>query len=127
MGLGLIPVVAILLIVGWVIALFVIGLVLRWGSGAEALAWGVLFAIMPLSGTFYPVRALPSVIRPLSLALPTTHAFAAARGLVDGRGLLWGEIGLAAASALVMTVASLAWLTHMLSTFRKRGYVSRYS
>jgi ABC-2 type transport system permease protein len=38
LGLGLIPFGAILLTVGWVIALFVIGFVLRYGSGAEALA-----------------------------------------------------------------------------------------
>ncbi|MFN2488657.1 MAG: ABC transporter permease [Actinomycetota bacterium] len=127
LGLGLVPIAAILLAVGWVIALFVIGLVLRWGSGAEALAWGVLFGIMPLSGTFYPVEALPTIIRPLSLMLPTTHAFTATRGLVDGRGVLWGELGIAAAGAVVLTIAALVWLTYMLRIFRARGYISRYS
>ena len=43
-----------LLIVGWAISLFVIGLVLRFGTGAEALAWGVMFVLLPLSGVFYP-------------------------------------------------------------------------
>ena len=50
---------SILLVVGWAIALFVIGLVLRFGTGAEALAWGILFVVMPLSGVFYPVRVAP--------------------------------------------------------------------
>ena len=54
-GPGMIAVAALLLIVGWSIALFVIGLVLRFGSGAEAFAWGILFVVMPLSGVFYPV------------------------------------------------------------------------
>ena len=40
LGLALIPLVAILLVVGWAIALFVIGLILRVGQGAEILAWG---------------------------------------------------------------------------------------
>src|SRR5438477_8036959 len=39
LGVGVIPVAAVLLVVGWVIALFVIALVLRFGPGAEALAW----------------------------------------------------------------------------------------
>ena len=43
----------------YAVAMFVIGLVLRFGTGAEALAWGILFVVMPLSGTFYPVSALP--------------------------------------------------------------------
>jgi ABC-2 type transport system permease protein len=127
LGLGLIPVAAILLEVGWVIALFVIGVVLRFGSGAEALAWGVLFAVMPLSGVFYPVQSLPAILQPVALALPTTHAFNAMRALWDGRGLLWGEIAIGALSALVLTLAALAFLTHMLTLFRKRGYISRYS
>jgi ABC-2 type transport system permease protein len=127
LGLGLIPIAAILLTVGWVIALFVIGVVLRFGSGAEALAWGVLFAVMPLSGVFYPVEALPLFVQPVALALPTTHAFNAMRDLIDGRGLDWGQIGIGAVGALVLTVAALVYLTSMLRLFRERGYISRYS
>jgi ABC-2 type transport system permease protein len=127
LGLGLVPVFTILLLVGWVIALFVIALMLRFGSGAEALAWGVLFALMPLSGVFYPVEALPDLVRPLALALPTTHAFAAARALVDGRGVAWGELGTAASSAVALTAAVMWFLARMLATFRSRGLISRYS
>ncbi len=127
LGLGLIPVAAILLVVGWVIALFVIGVVLRFGSGAEALAWGVLFAVMPLSGVFYPVGALPSVLQPLALALPTTHAFTAMRALIDGRGLPWGEIAIAGASTVALATLALIYLTRMLKLFRTRGFISRYS
>ena len=116
LGFGLLPIVALLLVVGWAIALFGVGMVLRFGSGAEALAWGILFAVMPLSGVFYPVSALP-----------TTHTFDAMRALVDGRPLPWEQIGLATASALVVTLAALAYLTWMLVLFRRRGYISRYS
>jgi ABC-2 type transport system permease protein len=127
LGWGLIPVAAILLLVGWVIALFVIALVLRFGSGAEALAWGVLFALLPLSGVFYPVQALPDLVRPLAVALPTTHVFTAARALVDGRGVLWDELGIAALSAFVLTIVVLTFLARMLALFRARGLISRYS
>ena len=127
LGLGLIPIITILLVVGWVIALFVIALVLRFGSGAEALAWGILFVVMPLSGVFYPVAALPWLLRPLAQALPTTHAFAAGRALIDGHGMQWGQLGLATASTLVAGLAALAFLVHMLGTFRRRGFVTRYS
>ena len=49
------------------------------GAGAEALAWGVMFVVMPLSGIFYPVSSLPAVLQPIAQMLPTTHAFAALR------------------------------------------------
>lgn len=127
LGVGLIPIVALLLVVGWVIALFVIGLVLRFGTGAEALAWGILFVVMPLSGVFYPVGALPWFLRPVAYALPTTHAFAAGRALIDGQGMQWGQLGLATVSTLVAALAALGFLVLMLGTFRRRGFVTRYS
>ena len=127
LGWSLIPIASILLVVGWVIALFVMGLVLRFGSGAEALAWGILFVVMPLSGVFYPVRALPRLLRPLAQALPTTHAFNAGRAVIDGRSLPWSELGIAAGTTVVAALIGLAFVTRMLSMFRTCGYITRYS
>lgn len=127
LGWGLVPVAAVLLVVGWTIALFVIGMVLRFGTGADVLAWGILFVIMPLSGVFYPVRALPPLLRPLSSLLPSTHAFAAGRALLEGRGMPWGELGVAAGTTVVGVGAAVVFLRHMLAVFRRRGYVTRYS
>jgi ABC-2 type transport system permease protein len=125
-GLGLIPIAALLLAIGWAIAMFVVGLVLRFGSGAEALAWGILFVVMPLSGVFYPVSALPAGLRPVGEALPTTHAFVAGRVLAAGGSMPWHELWLAGAGTVAMVAASLAYLGWMLRIFRSRGYVTRY-
>ena len=127
LGFGVIPIAAVLLMVGWCISLLVIGIVLRFGTGAEALAWGVMFVVLPLSGVFYPVDALPTVLQPISLALPTTHAFAALRGLVDGNSLDWGQLGIAAAETVVLAVLALWYLVRMLALFRRRGYITKYT
>jgi ABC-2 type transport system permease protein len=127
LGFGLIPIAAVLLMVGWCISLLVIGIVLRFGAGAEALAWGVMFVVMPLSGVFYPVDALPAALQPIALALPTTHAFAALRELVDGHPLNWAQLGIAAAETVVLAVLALWFLVRMLAIFRRRGYITRYT
>jgi ABC-2 type transport system permease protein len=126
LGLALIPLVAILLVVGWAIALFVIGLILRVGQGAEILAWGFIALIMPLSGIFYPVSALPGALQPVAEALPTTHVFEAARGVLAGDGLSWTEVGIATAETVVLVAGAVAFLVAMLAVFRKRGYISRH-
>jgi ABC-2 type transport system permease protein len=126
LGLALIPLVAILLVVGWAIALFVIGLILRVGQGAEILAWGFIALIMPLSGIFYPVSALPAALQPVAEALPTTHIFEAARGVLAGDGLSWTEVGIATAESAVLVAGAIAFLVAMLAVFRKRGYISRH-
>jgi ABC-2 type transport system permease protein len=126
LGLSLIPIVALLLIVGWSVALFVVGLVLRVGQGAEILAWGLLALVMPLSGVFYPISALPGVLQPIAVVLPTTHVFAAARTVVAGHALPWSQLGMGAAGTVGLSVLSLLYVTRMLATFRRRGYISRH-
>lgn len=127
LGIGLIPVAALLLACGWAVALLVVGLVLRYGSGAEALVWGALSVVMPLSGVFYPVSTLPAALRPIAEVLPTTHVFAAGRELAAGKAMPWRELTLAAGGTCVLILFSLYALSRMLRTFRRRGLVTRYS
>lgn len=126
-GWALIPIGTVLLIAGWSISLFVIGLVLRFGQSAEVMAWGILFVVMPLSGIFYPVDALPAVLQPLAVVLPTTHAFAALRTVLDGDPMPWGQIAIAAAGCVGVALVGLWFVSHMLKTFRQRGYITRFS
>jgi ABC-2 type transport system permease protein len=126
-GWAIIPIAGVLLTVGWSIGMFVIGLVLRFGAGAVALAWGLLMAFMPLSGVFTPVANLPGGIQPISKALPTTHAFIALRTAVGGHGIAWGELSVAFVLALVFLTAAGTFVVSMLKLFRKRGYVTRYA
>jgi len=126
-GWGIIPVIAILLAVGWMISLFVIGLVLRLGPSAEVLAWGILFVIMPLSGVFTPVSSLPGPLQPIARILPTTQAFVVGRALVAGHAMEWGRLGVAAVGTAVATVLALVFVLRMLAMFRDRGFVTRFS
>ena len=126
-GWGLVPIVGILLLVGWAVSLFVIGLILRFGQSAEILAWGINFLVMALSGVFNPVDAIPSALQPLSRILPTTHAFSALRTLLDGQPLPWGEIGAGLIGAVICAAISIWYSARMLRTFRRRGYVTRFS
>jgi ABC-2 type transport system permease protein len=126
LGFGLVPVFAVLLVAGWAIALFVVGLVLRFGSGAEVLAWGILFVILPLSGVFYPLEAIPAVVRPIAKLLPTTYAFGVGRALVEGKPMPWGQLGIAALTTLLTLAVALAFAGSMLRVFRRRGFITRY-
>jgi ABC-2 type transport system permease protein len=125
-GLALIPIIAVLLVVGWSVGLVVIGLILRVGQGAEILAWGLLAMLMPLSGIFYPVSALPGVLQPIGQVLPLTHLFDAARTVLEGDPLPWGELGIAALGSVALAVGAAWFVVRMLATFRSRGYISRH-
>jgi len=75
-----------LMISGWAIGLAVSALVLRFGLGAESLAWVLIFAIAPLAGIYYPIATLPEWLQPLAWALPPAHVFEGMRSVMLGHG-----------------------------------------
>ena len=99
--------VACLIVMGWAVALGVVSLILRHGLGAEALAWGLLFGLAPLSAVFYPVSVLPSWLRPVALALPSTHVFEGMRAALHG-AIRWDHLAWAAGlDAIWLALAAL--------------------
>ncbi len=64
-----------LLISGWILGIFVIAGILRFGVSAESLAWLGIFILAPLSAIYYPVSVLPDWLRWISLLLPQTYIF----------------------------------------------------
>jgi ABC-2 type transport system permease protein len=108
-GPALVPFFALLMVMGWAVALAVTAMVLRHGAGAEALAWSVLFGLAPLSAVFYPVSVLPGWLQPVALAIPATHVFEGMRAaLLEGR---LDTFHLAAAAVLdLVWLGAAAWL-----------------
>ena len=96
---------------GWAIGLAVSGLVMRYGMAMESLAWGVIFALMPISAVYYPVSVLPTWLQYLAWALPPAHVFEGMRAiLVNGQArpdLLFSTLAL---DALYLGLGFLAWL-----------------
>ncbi len=85
LGFALIGFFANLIVMGWAVGFVVSGLVLRYGLGAESLAWFLIFAFAPLSCIYYPVSILPDWLEPVAFALPSSHVFEGMRALmIDG-------------------------------------------
>ncbi len=112
MGLPLIAFFINLAMMGWALGLAVAALLLRWGMGAEGIAWYAVFAIAPLSAVYYPISALPEAVVPLSMALPSAHVFEGMRALLfDGvfrTDLMLYALGLNAVY-LSLAVAAFLW------------------
>jgi ABC-2 type transport system permease protein len=92
-----------LMIMGWWVALGVVSLILRHGSGAEALAWSVLFGLTPFCAVFYPVSVLPPVMQAVAWVVPASHVFEGMRAVLQSGTVEWGQLGLAFLLNLVWT------------------------
>ena len=71
-----------LMLTSWAIGIFVSGLILRNGMGAENLAWSIMFLFMPLTCVYYPVTTLPLWLQHVAWLLPPTYVFEGMRALV---------------------------------------------
>ncbi len=85
LGLALVAFFANLMLTSWSIGIFVAGLLLRNGMGAESLAWTIMFLFLPLTCVYYPVAVLPVWLQYVAWALPPTYVFEGMRALVIDR------------------------------------------
>lgn len=121
LGLPLLAFFANLLVMGWSIGLLVSSLVLRYGLGAESLAWVAIFAVAPLSGIYYPIDALPNWIQPVALLLPSSHVFEGMRAVMFEQSFRFDLlINAVVLNGLYLTAASLTFMS-VFQIARQRG------
>ncbi len=82
MGLPLLAFFINLIVMGWAIGLLVSGVVLRYGLGAESMAWVAIFAVQPISGVYYPISTLPTWLQYAAAVLPSSHVFEGMRAVL---------------------------------------------
>jgi ABC-2 type transport system permease protein len=75
LGLPLVAFLALLIGMGWGLGLAIGALLLRYGLGAETLAWLAVFILAPASAVYYPVSVLPHWLQYVSFVLPSAHVF----------------------------------------------------
>jgi len=110
-----------LMLTGWAVGIFVSGLVLRNGLGAETFAWSIMFLFLPLTCVYYPVAILPSWLQAFAWSLPPTYVFEGMRALViDQTFRLDLMIQALALNLVLFSAATLAFLG-LLASARRNG------
>jgi len=110
-----------LIIMGWAIGLLVAGVVLRYGLGAESIAWVAIFAIQPISCVYYPISVLPSWLQPVAWLLPSSHVFEGMRELLIHHSFNAGLLIQAALLNVVFLGIGVAAFLAFFHAARKRG------
>lgn len=81
-----------LIVLGWSLGLLIVAMILRYGMGAEGLAWIVVFMLAPISAVYYPVSVLPDWLQWVALALPSSHVFEGMRAVLFGGAMRWDHL-----------------------------------
>lgn len=111
LGLALAAFFCLLVLTSWSLGLLSAGVILRYGLGAEELAWSLAFVLLPLSCVYYPVSVLPQWLQWIALALPPTHVFEGMRSILLHNTLdvaeLWWALGL---NAIYLAIGYLSFI-----------------
>jgi ABC-2 type transport system permease protein len=122
-GLGL-PLIAFfcnLIFTSWALGIFVSGLVLRNGLGAESIVWSLMFGILPLVCVYYPVTVLPAWLQAIAWMLPPTYVFEGMRALLIEHTFRTDLMLDALAINAVLLIASFAGFMALLNSGRRAG------
>jgi ABC-2 type transport system permease protein len=121
LGLPLIAFFCNLIFTSWSLGIFVSGLVLRNGLGAESIVWTLMFGLMPLACIYYPVTVLPQWLQYVAWALPPTYVFEGMRALLI-EGVFRADLMIEAfAINVVLFIASFATFLALLKSARRHG------
>src|SRR5258708_6037360 len=120
-GLPLVAFFCNLIFTSWSLGIFVSGLVLRNGLGAESIVWTLMFGVMPLACIYYPVTVLPHWLQYVAWALPPTYVFEGMRSLLIGHVFRADLMIDALLINVVLLIASFAIFLALLRSARRHG------
>jgi len=120
-GLPLIAFFCNLIFTSWSLGIFVSGLVLRHGLGAESIVWTLMFGVMPLACIYYPVTVLPHWLQYVAWALPPTYVFEGMRALLMDQVFRVDLMVQALAINVALFIASFAIFLALLRSARRHG------
>jgi ABC-2 type transport system permease protein len=121
LGLALVLFFIKLFLTSWSVAIFVAGLLLRNGLGAESLAWGIMFMFLPLTCVYYPVSVLPGWLQIFAWMLPPTYVFEGMRALIGDHVFRADLMAQAFALNVLLMAAAVAGFLWLLKSARREG------
>ncbi len=115
---------ALTLIISLAMSVMISALIVFLGKSYGFLAWTALQAFVFLSAPFFPKETFPEIVQYISLIMPYTFIFEAARALPSGVNL---PIGNAVIVAVAYTIVVWPFYIYMFRLARKKGNLVRLS
>ncbi len=108
------------------VGVMVLGLIFRFGTRIQALAWGLIAIFQPLSAAFYPLAVLPPPLRAIAYLFPPTFTFEAARyGMLNQHAVNWRLFGISFAENAVWLALCIAAFNALYRKSRDTGQFAR--
>lgn len=123
-GLVLVPWAVLLIMFGWVFGLLVAGIIMRYGTKIQTLAWTSIYIVAPFAAVYYPVNSLPAWAQNIAHFVPASYVFEAMRGAVGGSPLPLTNLIWPTFLCLVYFALAIAMIYRSFAHILKRGLIS---
>lgn len=110
---------------GWTLGFFVVGIIFRFGTRIQALAWSIASIFQPLTAAFYPVKILPPFLQTVAYLLPPTYIFEAARKNLSTPGIQWDLIGASYLINIIYLLASIIFFKYLYNKSKESGQFAK--
>jgi len=117
----LLPFILNLVLFAIAMGIVVTGLIFRYTTKFQAMAWSFAGILMPLSCVFYPLSSLPSFLRPIATILPTTQSFEGMREVIERGGFSASHFRVGLGLNVVYFIFAIIFFRWMFEAARSRG------
>lgn len=125
-GFYLIPFALLLIMTGWAIGFLIAGIILRFGTKIQTLAWTTPWIFAPFSAIYYPVSILPDWAQKISALIPTSYIFEGMREIINTGKIDPTKIFISLALNLLYLVLSIYFLKKSFNKVLQKGLAKVY-
>ncbi|MBI3027589.1 ABC transporter permease [Candidatus Woesearchaeota archaeon] len=115
-----------LILFGWVVGIFVTGLIFRYGVRVQSFAWTIGWLIQPFSAVFYPLSTLPVWLQKISMLLPTTYIFEGMRNALSSYSIDWKSLIISFTINILLLILAYAFFDSSIKNAKKKGRLTRF-
>ncbi len=115
------PYMADLIFFALALGIMITGLIFRYTTKIQGLAWSFAGLLQPVSCVFFPLATLPRFLRGIAWMLPTAHSFEGMRSVLAGQGFSWFHFWWATGLNVGYFILAIVGFRWIFEAARRRG------
>lgn len=125
-GVILFPVSLILLMNAWWIGFVIAGVIIRYGTKIQALAWSLVSILAPFSAIYYPLQVLPLWAQYIAHILPTSYLFTIIHAAIQQQPINMTSLGISFGLSTLYLMLAIWFLKRSFTKVLQKGLVKLY-
>lgn len=125
-GFYIIPFMLLLIMSGWWVGFLICGLIFKYGTRVQNLAWSAIMVLAPFTAIYYPISVLPNWAQKVSALIPMSYVFEGIREVIGSGHVDPKKLAACFVLNLIYLILSMAFLRRSYQKILEKGLLSLY-